>query len=440
MKTFSIHTLGCKVNQYEGRQITELLDRSGLKLAASNCCADLVIVNTCCVTHIASAKSRQTIRKAQKLNPNTTVVITGCLPAGPADELKNIAGNIHIVTRKSDLATTLQRLITTRIRETEPASSNKPFIATEIKDKNAKSEYGVFSSLPPLTSYSGQTRAFLKIQDGCDCYCTYCIIPQIRTNVCNKNVKSVLAEVYDLVGAGHKEIVLTGIFLGAYGQSTARRKKWDTERLDLLAGLVNEVAQVSGLKRLRLSSLEPGDVTDRLVDVICKHDNIAPHLHLPLQSGSSRVLGRMCRQYTVEDFRKSIAKLELRLDRPAVTTDIIVGFPGETDEDFECTKRMMEEVRFAKSHIFPFSPRKGTAASKMQPFVNAEVIKERSRVLLELDRRLQQEYRGRFVGEKVKVIVESTSPLKGRCERYFMVKLGELEGVKAGDMVKFTLV
>jgi threonylcarbamoyladenosine tRNA methylthiotransferase MtaB len=438
MKTFSIITLGCKVNQYESRQIRELIASLGLKPTDTDQSADIVIVNTCCVTHTASAKSRQAIRKAQKLNPNTTVVITGCLPAGPTDELKNLAGDIHIVSQKSDLPTTLQRLTTTRIRETEPMSSNKPSFATKIKDKNAESKYGEFSCLPPLKSFSGQTRAFLKIQDGCDGYCTYCIIPQIRTNVCNKNVKTVLTEAYDLAQAGHKEIVLTGIFLGAYGQNTARRKKWDPDKLDSLADLLDKIAQTPGLERVRLSSLEPADVTDRLIEVFCKHDNIAPHLHLPLQSGSPGILKKMCRQYKIEDFHKSIQKLQQNLDRPAITTDIIVGFPGETEEDFEMSKQIMQQVKFAKSHIFPFSPRKGTPAAKMHPTVDNKVIKERSKILRDLDQKLQKDFKNQFKGENVKVIIESKTPTQGRCERYFIVKLKNKKATP-GQLINYTL-
>ena len=219
------------------------------------------------------------------------------------------------------------------------------------------------------------------------------------------------------MGSGHKEIVLTGIFLGAYGQDTARRRHWDSSRADGLANLLDQVARVPGLCRVRLSSFEPGDVTDRLLDVFCEHENIAPHLHLPLQSGSDRILKRMCRQYRLDDFRRSVEKLTSRLDRPAITTDLIVGFPGETENDFAATRAVMRQVGFAKSHIFPFSPRKGTAAALMTPRVPAAVAKERSRILQEEDARLQEAFRNRFRGEKATVIVESLDPPQGRCER-----------------------
>jgi len=434
MKTFAINTLGCKVNQYESQQIRELLTGYGLKQAPADQCADLVVVNTCCVTHIASAKSRQSIRKAQKTAQNATVLVAGCLPQGPADELKNITGNVRIVSRKKDLAVALATLVATGGTETAPTSSNKHYYAAKIKDKTPLRKNINPPALPAITSFSAQTRAFLKIQDGCDAFCTYCVIPKIRTKVCNKSVKTVLAEAAALVRAGHKEIVLTGIFLGAYGQDTARRRHWDPARLDSLADLLDKMAQTPGLERLRLSSLEPADVTDRLIDVICDHENIAPHLHLPLQSGADSILKRMCRQYRTADFQKSIEKLKSRLDRPAITTDIIVGFPSETDDDFAATVELMKKVAFSKTHIFSFSPRRGTPAARMQPAVPAEVIKERSKILHELDQTLQQQFRQQFIGEEVSIIIESLAPPKGRCGRYFTVELNTDNNLEIGNV------
>ena len=435
MKTFAINTLGCKVNQYESQQIRELLISFGLKQAPRTQCADLVIVNTCCVTHIASAKSRQSIRKAQKTAKNAAVLVAGCLPQGPPDELKNIPGNVHIVSRKKELVATLRNLVAGGNAESKPACPNIALQTVKIKDKTATLHDTNPTMLPTITSFPGQTRAFLKVQDGCDAFCTYCIIPKIRTKVCNKDVKTVLAEADALVHAGHKEIVLTGIFLGAYGQDTARRRHWDPARLDSLADLLDKTAQTPHLERLRISSLEPADVTDRLIDVICANENIALHLHLSLQSGSDRTLKRMCRQYRISDFRKSIEKLKSRLDRPAITTDIIVGFPGETDDDFAATVEIMKETAFSKTHVFSFSPRKGAPAARMQPAVPPELIKERSQILHELDRTLQQQFRQQFIGEEMTVIIESQHPPKGRCQRYFMVEQNTDQHLETGDMV-----
>jgi len=450
MKTFAINTLGCKVNQYESQQIREFLERFGLLPAGPADRADLVVVNTCCVTHIASAKSRQYIRKAQKHYPDATIVIAGCLPAGQSEELTSIDGNVCIVWQKKDLAKTLAELLQADGTDKDTLQADKPngYLTSKRavslnKTNSAKTSHKkdlAASSYPaqlgPLSSYAGRSRAFLKIQDGCDGYCTYCIVPKIRSEIYNKPATVVLQEAYNLVYAGHKEIVLTGIFLGAYGQNTVRRVNWEAAKKDKLAELVDKVAQVPGLERVRLSSLEVGDVTDRLLDVFCKHRNVMPHLHLPLQSGSERILKKMRRQYSVGQFLQVVDRVRVRLDRPAITTDIIVGFPGETDEDFERTMEVARGAAFAKIHVFSFSARVGTAAVKMQPTVDAGVIKERSRRLRKLDEELQERFRRQFVGEKVGIIVEKTGPVRGRSERYFMVELDPKETAKRGEYVQ----
>lgn len=419
LKTFTITTLGCKVNQYESQQIRQLLENAGLTSSALCDKPDIVVVNTCCVTHIASAKSRRYINKARKLSPHAAIVVRGCLPTAQPGELNKMDDNIHLVGHNTDLGSELLRIITDQNADTKTTLS-KTAIDPKIKHKN---------NIPPqlctLTSYAGQTRAFLKIQDGCDGYCTYCIVRTIRTNLYSKNPAEVLQEARNLVAAGHKEIVLTGIFLGAFGRHTARRKQWTPITPDPLADIVDKLAQIDGLARLRLSSLEPADVTEELLDVFARHKNIiAPHLHLPIQSGSDDVLKRMCRQYRADDFLAGVALAEKYLDRPAITTDIIAGFPGETDADFEKTIELAKQVGFAKMHIFPFSPRKGTSAAKMSDKLPSEVIKERARILNELDKELSEKFRRRFIGEQAAVIVEATHPFaKGRTERYFMLRL-----------------
>ncbi len=455
MKTFIINTLGCKVNQYEGQQIRQLLEDHGLEVARSPDKADLIVVNTCCVTHTASAKSRQYVRKAQKHHPDATIILAGCLPAGQPDELNNINKDVHIVSQKKDLAkmlgnllkdnhtdsharlmgnlnnfSTSKRALSHDQPESPKASYKKKLAKSKQPEHHAEFEFG------PLRSYKGKCRAFLKIQDGCDGYCAYCIVPEIRSRLYNKPASVVLQEAYNLIYAGHKEIVLTGIFLGAYGQSTVRRGQWVEDKKDMLADLVEKVAQVPGLKRLRLSSLEPADVTEKLLDVFSKYCNIMPHLHLPLQSGSERILKKMRRQYTAREFLQVVDRVRLTLDRPAITTDIIVGFPSERDEDFEKTIEVAKAVGFAKIHVFSFSPRAGTAAAKMQPLVKAEVIKERSAILRQLDKELQAKFRAQFAGETVGLIVEETRPVRGRSDRYFMVELDPKESAKRGEYIQ----
>jgi len=421
MATFSINTLGCKVNQYESQQIRELLEQLGLQKAESPKKPDLIVINTCCVTHVASAKSRQYIRKAQKYNPDAAVIVSGCLPTVEIGELSAPAKNIHLITNRSDLAATLSRIATLEPQSPQscPNSTIKAKNSLEIKHKNEPARH---SKLPTLTRFEGQTRAFLKIQDGCDGHCLYCIVPKTRPVVRSKSVDTVLQEAQALVQAGHKEIVVTGVFLGAYGQQTVRRKNWPNQRNNHLADLLDRMAEIPNLSRIRLSSLEPADITPRLLDTLCKHRNIMPHLHLSLQSGSNKILKKMCRQYNADEFREKIALIKSRLDKPAITTDIIVGFPGETEDDFEQTVRLAKNVGFSKMHVFSFSPRKGTAAADMQDKIDTKIIKKRSKILHKLSTELGQQYCRQFIGETAEILLENNNDqLYGRSERYFKV-------------------
>jgi len=443
MKTFAVQTLGCKVNQYESQQIRQTLEQFGLTAAKPAQRPDIVVINTCCVTHIASSKSRQNIRKVQKAHPGSAVIVTGCLPIGPDNEAGTL-DNLIIVKDKNTLPLILERLSQKQHFSLNNANHSKPTNLSKIKDKNPnlthssaqkhpKEPLTSANSLPILTRFTGQSRAFLKVQDGCDAYCTYCIIPKIRTHVCNKPVKTILKEARNLIQAGHKEIILTGIFLGAYGQKTARRKKWNPAKRDSLAELVNKIADLEGLKRLRLSSLEPLDVTDHLLEVMIAHDNIAPHLHLSLQSGSANILKKMARQYTIDDFLHVVEKVKKAFDRPAITTDIIVGFPGETENDFQQTTKIAKQVGFSKIHVFSFSIRKNTTAEKMAKLfgkVSPQEIKRRSSILQNLDNQLQQQFRQSCTGLTETVLIEKTNPPQGRCSRYFMVDLSNIPGVQ----------
>lgn len=428
MKTFSINTLGCKVNQYESQQIRELLEQLGLHKAEPPRPSDLVVINTCCVTHTASAKSRQHIRKAQKQSPNAVVIVSGCLPTVETGELDTPAQNVHLIRNRSDLAATLCRIAdglsgTTVSKTTQSWSdtSIRPKNNAEIKHKKKSEDH---PELPSLRTFNGQIRAFLKIQDGCDGYCSYCVIPRTRPFVRSKPATEVLKEAAALVESGHREIVLTGVFLGAYGQETVQRRRWTSRRNDSLADLLEKIAEIPGVARVRLSSLEPADVTPKLLDAFCRHRNIAPHLHLPLQSGSPAVLRAMRRQYGADQFRETVASIKSRLDKPAITTDIIVGFPGETWDDFEQTVSLAKGAGFAKMHVFSFSPREGTTAARMKGAVDSKVIRQRSRIMRELDAQLGAEYRRRFLGRTAEVLLETDAQQAcGRSERYFTVYL-----------------
>jgi threonylcarbamoyladenosine tRNA methylthiotransferase MtaB len=448
MKTFSINTLGCKVNQYESQQIRELLEQLGLQKVEPSKKPDLALINTCCVTHTASAKSRQYIRKAQKLSLDALVVVCGCLPTVEISELDNTGKNVLLIKNRDNLAATLSRIAGNKAAALGSQSPQScPYINNIIKPENNlkikyKNESKNYRKLPPLNSFKDHTRAFLKIQDGCDGYCTYCIVPKTRPFVHSKTDNAVLQEAQALVEAGHREIVLTGVFLGAYGRESVRRKNWPNQRNDNLADLLDKMVEIPHLARIRLSSLEPADVTPRLLDTFCKHRNITPHLHLSLQSGSNAVLKKMRRQYSADEFIEKVKLIKHNLDRPAITTDIIVGFPGETDADFEQTVDLAEDVGFAKMHIFSFSPRKGTPAAKMQDTVDNRVIKKRSRVLHNLNIELGRKYRQQFLGETAEILLENDDgKYYGRTERYFMVYLEKTEKkLKKNDLIRVKFV
>jgi len=450
MKTFSINTLGCKVNQYESQQIRELLEQLGLHKVEPAKKPDLTVINTCCVTHTASAKSRQYIRKAQKLSLDTVVVVCGCLPTVQISELNNTGKNVHLIKNRYNLAAALSRIAgskTTALDSQSPQDCpyNNTIIKAESNSKiKYKNETKNYRKLPSLTCFKSHTRAFLKIQDGCDGYCSYCIVPKTRPFVHSKPDNAVLQESQALVEAGHREIVVTGVFLGAYGRESVRRKNWPNQRNDNLADLLDKMAEIPHLARIRLSSLEPADVTPRLIDTFCKQRNIMPHLHLSLQSGSSAVLKKMRRQYSADEFREKIELIKHQLDRPAITTDIIVGFPGETTADFEQTIDLAEDVGFAKMHVFSFSPRKGTAAANMQDTVDNRVIKDRSRILHNLNIELSQKFQQQFIGETAEILLENDDgQFCGRSERYFMVYLEKEKTektLKKNDLIRVKLV
>ena len=441
MRRYCVNTLGCKVNQYESQQIRELLERLGLCEARSlSEHPDLIVVNTCCVTHTASAKSRQCIRRAQRLNPDALIVVCGCLPSMQIGELSDPIENVHLIGGQESLAATLNLVVTgSRSFHSNPHTIIRAESSEKIKHKNLLIEQ---SGLQPVNSFRGHTRAFLKVQDGCDGYCSYCIIPKTRPRLWSKAPAAALQEAQSLVAAGHREIVVTGIFLGAYGQESVRRRNHKRLETDKLAGLLEKMARIPGLARIRLSSLEPRDVTPRLLDVFCEHRNIMPHMHLSLQSGSNRVLNRMRRQYTAEEFGETAELVKGHLDRPAITTDIIVGFPGETDADFEQTAALATEVGFAKMHVFSFSPREGTAAARMQDVVDKRVTKERSRILRQLDKNLGWKFHEQFVGQTAVVLLENNDGYPaGRSERYFTVRLENgCPGYQKNDLVKVRLI
>ncbi len=372
-RTVRLLTLGCKVNQYETQLVKEMLEQSGYREADEGEPAELCVVNTCTVTHEADAKGRQTIRRLAHDNPGAAIVVMGCFATRDPVAVGRLPGVTKVVTDK-------RRLV------------------EELRD------FGVEKIPSGITRFDGHQRAFVKVQDGCLLNCTYCIIPHVRPKLSSRSPDEIVAEIRGLVERGCPEIVLTGIHLGHYGIDLSRgRPKAEWRRL---WHLLERLANLPGDFRIRLSSLEAAEVRDDLVRVLAGHPRICPHLHLCLQSGSDRILAAMKRRYTSGGFLDRCRRLREALDEPAFTTDVIVGFPGETDADFEATCRIAREVGFCKIHVFSYSPRAGTLAANLTERIPPQIVAERRRRLQELESELFVEYAGRLIGRTLDVLVE----------------------------------
>ncbi len=374
-RTCRLLTLGCKVNQYETQCVQELLEANGYRAAVNGERADLCLVNTCTVTHEADAKGRQLIRRLAHENPGADIVVTGCFATRDPAGVARLPGVTHVIPDKARLFEEL-------------------------------AAYGVVTPVSGVSRFDGHQRAFVKVQDGCLLNCTFCIIPQVRPVVRSRPSAEIAAEVARLVAEGCREVVLTGIHLGHYGIDLSRgRPKTAWTRL---WHLVRELDALPGDFRIRLSSLEAAEVRGELVDALAASRRVCPHLHLCLQSGSDRILGLMRRRYRVAGFLERCRRLRAVFDQPAFTTDVIVGFPGETEADFEATCAVVREVGFSGIHIFSYSPREGTAAAALPDRVPPALVRERRLRLLALERELAAAYRRRLLGRTLDVLVEAT--------------------------------
>jgi threonylcarbamoyladenosine tRNA methylthiotransferase MtaB len=371
IRTCRLVTLGCKVNQYETQYVKEMLEANGYREAAADEPADLCIVNTCTVTHEADAKGRQLIRRLAQTNP--AVVVMGCYATRDPETVSRLPGVVKVITDKARLAEEL-----------------RPF--------------GVRRSPAGISRFDGHRRAFVKVQDGCLLNCSYCIIPRVRPVLRSRPLDEIAQEVERLVQGGCREIVLTGIHLGHYGVDLSRGKP--KSAWCRLWHLVRRLDALPGDFRVRLSSLEAAEVRGELVDALAQSPRICPHLHLCLQSGSDRILALMKRRYRVDGFLERCRRLRAALDWPAFTTDIIIGFPGETAADFEATCRVARQVGFSRMHLFSFSPRRGTPAADLPNDVPPPVVAERRQRLLELDRELTLAYHRSLIGRRLDVLVE----------------------------------
>ena len=400
MKKVALHNLGCKVNAYETEAVQQMMEECGYEIVPFQEYADIYIINTCSVTNMADRKSRQMLHRAKKQNPDAVVVAMGCYVQTAAEEIKkDTAVDIVIGNNKKH---ELPELLKKYMEERNGKDRMQPELAViDINEKGQEYEE-LF-----LKKTAEHTRAFIKVQDGCNQFCSYCIIPYARGRVRSRKTEDVLREVEHLAGQGYKEVVLTGIHLSSFGVDTG----------DTLLHLIEEVHKVDGIARIRLGSLEPRIITEEFAKRISKLEKLCPHFHLSLQSGCDATLKRMNRRYDTEEYANKCDVLRKYFKHPAITTDVIVGFPGETDEEFETTRKFLEKVHFYEMHIFKYSKRKGTKAAIMKEQVPEEVKTKRSGSLLELEKKMSEEFREDYLGKTEEALLEEELELDG--VRYF---------------------
>lgn len=393
----ALHNLGCKVNAYELEAIQQMLEQQGYEIVPFAPGADIYIINTCTVTNIADRKSRQMLHKAKKMNPDAVVVACGCYVQAAGEKLEQDSAIDLVVgnNKKKEIPAILEEYF----REKEEGRSGS---GTWVTDMTHNREYETLS----ISRTAEHTRAFIKVQDGCNQFCTYCIIPYARGRVRSRRPEDVLEEVRRLAESGCQEVVLTGIHLSSYGV--------DLEEGQNLLALIRTIHAVDGIRRIRLGSLEPGIITEEFAEAIAALPKVCPHFHLSLQSGCDTVLERMNRRYRSEEYMEKCRLLRRVYDRPALTTDVIVGFPGETEEEFEASRAFVEEVNFFETHIFKYSRREGTRAAAMPDQIPEQEKTRRSHILLELDAQRRQEYMESFLGEEKEMLLEEKVELDGK--------------------------
>ncbi|MFD1018808.1 tRNA (N(6)-L-threonylcarbamoyladenosine(37)-C(2))-methylthiotransferase MtaB [Thalassobacillus hwangdonensis] len=418
MPTVAFHTLGCKVNHYETEAIWQLFKGQGYERVDFDRESDVYVINTCTVTNTGDKKSRQVIRRAIRKNPDGVVCVTGCYAQTSPAEIMNIPG-VDIVVGTQDRVKMLDYIEQYK-QERQPING-----VTNIMKNRVYEELDV-------PAFTDRTRASLKIQEGCNNFCTFCIIPWARGLMRSRNPEDVIKQAQQLVDAGYKEIVLTGIHTGGYGEDM---KDYN------LAMLLRELdAKVKGLKRIRISSIEASQITDEVIQVLNDSDKIVRHLHVPLQSGSNTVLKRMRRKYTMEFYKERVDRLKEALPGLAITSDVIVGFPGETEEEFMETYNFIKEVGYSELHVFPFSKRTGTPAARMEDQVDEEIKNERVHRLIELSDQQAKEYASMYEDEVLEVIPEEQfegeeGVLVGYTDNYMKVKFQGTEEM-IGQIVK----
>lgn len=459
MKSVALHNLGCKVNSYEIEVMQQMLQEKGYNVVPFEQVADIYIVNTCTVTNIADRKSRQMLHRAKQKNPNAIVVAVGCYvqtgkEAVEKDDCIDLAiGN----NRKKDLAAILEEYL----EEHGEFLPDKTLHDTTVIDINNTYEYEEMT----LKQTAEHTRAYIKIQDGCNQFCSYCVIPYVRGRVRSRRAEDILAEIKGMVATGYREVVLTGIHISSYGidfeeeawqqgksvevhrgteaatTDTAKAAR-DYSGTSKLIDLLEQIHEIDGLDRIRLGSLEPRIVTEENAGRMAALPKLCPHFHLSLQSGCDETLRRMNRHYTTGQYFQSVELLRKEFENPAITTDVIVGFPGETEEEFAQTKAFLEKVGFYEMHIFKYSKRAGTRAAVMPNQVPDTLKTSRSSELLEMEKQQSKNFRSRYIGKEAEVLLEETKEIAGKeyiighTKDYVKVAVPVAEGLCTNTLIK----
>lgn len=429
MKKVAFYTLGCKVNQYETNAMIERFIKANYEIVDFEEISDIYVINTCTVTNMSDRKSRQIIRRVKQINPNSILVVTGCYAQVASKELEKIEEIDLIVgnTEKKDIVNIVENYFDNKlnlenvggaahsdpqndIKKSDDSINNK----INLTDINNQKEFVDFGT----TTYTEKTRAVIKVQDGCNNFCSYCIIPYAKGRVRSRKLDSVIDEIKSIAQKGIQEIVITGIHIASYGLDF----KYENIRL---IDLLEEINKIEGIKRIRLGSLEPNIITDEFVERLKKVDKICDHFHLSLQSGCTDTLKRMNRKYTTEDFEKVVERLRNAFPNVALTTDIIVGFPDETDEEFNTTYEYLKKIKFYKMHVFKYSQRKGTRAAVMPNQIDGNIKEERSHKLIELSNKNEEKFLDRYIGKEVYVLFEQEEGeyIKGHTSNYLVVKV-----------------
>lgn len=423
-KTVAFCTLGCKVNQYETNAMMQNFIQAGYEIVEFEEKADIYVINTCTVTNMADKKSRQMLRRVKEINPDSILVAVGCYAQVAKEKLEEIP-EINLI-----LGVNEKNEIVEYVEETMLEKSKMEKVSDVAKQEE-------FVEFGPVT-YTEKTRAVIKVQDGCNQFCSYCIIPYARGRIRSRRPEWVMAEITRIAEKGIKEVVLTGIHLASYGKDFAKNIvadisndfEYETDKKEfLLIDLLEEIQTIEGIERIRLGSLEPTLITEDFVKRLSKLSKICDQFHLSLQSGCDETLKRMNRKYTTEQFEKGVELLRKAYPEVHLTTDVIVGFPGETEDEFQETYEFLQRIKFYKMHIFKYSPRNGTVAAKMPNQIDGNIKEERSNKLMELSDKNEEEYQKQYIGRKVEVLLEDREGeyIKGHTTNYMVVKVKTLK-------------